>query len=117
MRSYPRDIPEPVLMNGLLICVARTAEPSGFATVSEPVLAASLFEGEPPVPHPVSASAPSASTAAPAIRWFLNLIVSPCRWTPGTERCISPSRRLGRPYQRRPRHRGRRQVTYLSVSH
>ena len=32
-------------MNGLLICVARTAEPSGFAIVSEPELAAVVAAG------------------------------------------------------------------------
>ena len=69
-------MPEPVVINGLLICVARMAAPSGFATVSDPVLPPFAL-AEPLDEQPVSASAPIAATADAVIRYFLSLIASP----------------------------------------
>ncbi|GAA0433909.1 hypothetical protein GCM10009543_31890 [Leifsonia naganoensis] len=62
-------------MNGLLICVASTAAPSGFATVIDPPDPLDAFD--PLLEHPVRAIALMATTAEPAIKNFLSLIASP----------------------------------------
>jgi hypothetical protein len=63
-------------MNGLLIWVAKTAAPSGFATVSEPPLEL-VAPDEPFDEQPVSASALMAAIADTVIKVFLSLIASP----------------------------------------
>src|SRR3954453_8764895 len=69
-------MPEPVVMNGLLIWVARMAAPSGFATVSEPPLEL-VAPDDPFDAQPVRASALIAAIADTVTSVFLSLIASP----------------------------------------
>jgi len=66
-------MPEPVPMNGLLISVARTDAPSGFAMVSEPLLLPPPELGE----QPARASALMTAIADAATTYLLSLIASP----------------------------------------